>query len=105
MGFALSLGHYRHWQSIFASQCAWPCNARNSSGRSRLNICGVASGSWNLTDQDAVDELVHLFELDERPIRPSMWGDRESRRTVASRMSNRQSTVSKGPPEGKMTEV
>lgn len=62
-------------------------------------------GSWNLTDQDAVDELVHLFELDERPIRPSMWGDRESRRTVASRMSNRQSTASKGRPEGKMTEV
>ena len=23
-------------------------------------------GAWNLTDQDAVDELVHLFELDER---------------------------------------
>ena len=26
----------------------------------------MVTGSWNLTDQDAVDELVHLFELDER---------------------------------------
>ena len=25
-------------------------------------------GAWNLTDQDGVDELVHLFELDERLI-------------------------------------
>ena len=30
------------------------------------HIPAFVPGSWNLTDQDAVDELVHLFELDER---------------------------------------
>ena len=49
------------------------------------------AGAWNLTDQDGVDELVHLFELDERPLRPSMWGDRMSRMT---RLSSRPSVAS-----------
>ncbi|CAJ1336486.1 unnamed protein product [Effrenium voratum] len=41
------------------------------------------TGSWNLTDRDAVDELVHIFELEERqPIRASMWSNRVSRHTT-----------------------
>ena len=34
----------------------------------KLGGCHFERGAWNLTDQDGVDELVHLFELDERLI-------------------------------------
>ena len=36
-----------------------------------LVVVSPKKGAWNLTDQDAVDELVHLFELDERLTRGS----------------------------------
>eukprot|EP00434_Breviolum_minutum_P004681 symbB.v1.2.004126.t1/scaffold232.1/size259024/3 len=56
-----------------------------------VTLSNLQGGAWNLTDQDGVDELVHLFELDERPLRPSMWGDRMSRMT---RLSSRPSVAS-----------
>ena len=52
----LSLSHCYYMLLLISNQkrCPWPTSSQ------------VVTGSWNLTDQDAVDELVHLFELDER---------------------------------------